>query len=69
MKRRSASNQQSAGVSLFPFLAVLLCTMGALIVVLVVIARHAQMQVAAAAKSAAEEAGQSELATHRDELQ
>ena len=46
MKRRAASHQQAAGVSLFPFLAVLLCTMGALIVVLVVIARHAHLQVA-----------------------
>lgn len=54
---------------MFPFLAVLLCTMGALIVVLVVIARHAQLQVAAEAQRAADQAGQSELATKRDELQ
>jgi hypothetical protein len=40
------------GISLFPFLAVLLCTMGALIVVLVVLNR--QTRLAAAASSAAE---------------
>ena len=40
MRRRASLNRQAAGVSLFPFLAVLLCTMGALIVVLVVIARQ-----------------------------
>lgn len=38
----------AAGVSLFPFLAVLLCTMGALIVVLIVITRQAQAQAQAA---------------------
>ncbi|HVX10394.1 MAG TPA: hypothetical protein VHC22_04400 [Pirellulales bacterium] len=69
MKRRSAANQQAAGVSLFPFLAVLLCTMGALIVVLVVIARHAQIQVAQAAKVAAAAAAESELGLKRSELQ
>jgi len=42
--KRSARARGSTGVSLFPFLAVLLCTMGALIVVLVVIARQAQSQ-------------------------
>ncbi|MBO5436362.1 MAG: hypothetical protein J6A23_01755, partial [Thermoguttaceae bacterium] len=38
-------NRGSEGnpVSLFPFLAVLLCTMGALISVLLIIARHAQL--------------------------
>lgn len=41
---RSKRRQKSvAGVSLFPFLAVLLCTMGAMILVLVVIARQAQV--------------------------
>lgn len=69
MKRRSASNQQAAGVSLFPFLAVLLCTMGALIVVLVVIARHARMQVAEAAKRAAADEANSELGIQRGELE
>ncbi|HVW35813.1 MAG TPA: hypothetical protein VHB99_00870, partial [Pirellulales bacterium] len=46
MRRRSSPKPQGGGVSLFPFLAVLLCTMGALIVVLIVIARQARIQVA-----------------------
>jgi hypothetical protein len=54
MTRRSA-NTGSAGFSLFPFLAVLLCVMGALIVVLVVIARQARAHVAEAAKVRAAE--------------
>ncbi len=42
---QSRRNRETAGnpVSLFPFLAVLLCTMGALISVLLIIARHAQL--------------------------
>jgi hypothetical protein len=49
MKRSSSATTRSRGggevrISLFPFLAVLLCTMGALIVVLVVIARQARLQ-------------------------
>lgn len=49
MKRSSSATTRSrasgeARISLFPFLAVLLCTMGALIVVLVVIARQARLQ-------------------------
>jgi hypothetical protein len=69
MKRRAASHQQAAGVSLFPFLAVLLCTMGALIVVLVVIARHAHLQVAEAARRATAAAADSELTAKRGELE
>lgn len=49
MKRSSSATTRSraggaASVSLFPFLAVLLCTMGSLTVVLVVVARHARDQ-------------------------
>src|SRR5690606_8208648 len=51
MKR---SAEQSPSVSLFPFLAVLLCTMGALVVVLVVINRQARFKAAAAVSEAAE---------------
>lgn len=43
------------GVSLFPFLAVLICTMGALILLLVVIARQARVQAAQAAAEKAEQ--------------
>ncbi|MCH8924049.1 MAG: hypothetical protein IIA67_12980, partial [Planctomycetes bacterium] len=46
--RRSGAAQQSLSVSLFPFLAVLICTMGALIVLLVVISRQASLQAAQA---------------------
>jgi hypothetical protein len=38
--------QSGVSISLFPFLAVLICTMGALILLLVVIARHARLQAA-----------------------
>src|SRR5687767_9811490 len=42
MSRRK-SHDNSATVSLFPFLAVLLCTMGALLVVLVAVSRSAKL--------------------------
>lgn len=53
MRRRTPSDSRQAGtpVALFPFLAVLVCTMGALIVVLVVLARQAKLQAARAAQS------------------
>jgi len=53
MRRRSQSDRRQAGtpVALFPFLAVLVCTMGALIVILVVLARQAKLQAARAAQS------------------
>jgi hypothetical protein len=47
--KRPPKPQGAASVSLFPFLAVLLCTMGALIVLLVVIAQQARAQAARAA--------------------
>jgi hypothetical protein len=51
MKRTAATSsrireQDAVGVSLFPFLAVLICTMGALILLLVVVARQARLQAA-----------------------
>jgi hypothetical protein len=69
MKRRSTANQQAAGVSLFPFLAVLLCTMGAMIIVLVVIARHTRVKVAEEARRAAAAGGSGELAAQREDLE
>ena len=45
--------QATVSVSLFPFLAVLICTMGALILLLVVIARQARLQAAQAAEAQA----------------
>ncbi len=41
---RVASADNSDAMSLFPFLAVLLCTMGALIVLLVVVAHQSRLQ-------------------------
>ncbi len=45
---KQSHDDSPSGVSLFPFLAVLLCTMGALIVVLVVLSRQVRPQVASA---------------------
>jgi len=62
------------GISLFPFLAVLLCTMGALLVLLVLFSRSAQEADASAAAAAAAEATRveeeraTELSLLRDEL-
>ncbi|MFZ5829236.1 MAG: hypothetical protein ACOY3P_04075, partial [Planctomycetota bacterium] len=57
-----------ASVQLFPFLAVLLCTMGSLIVVLVLITRQARQQAACAAEiQAAEQATQ--LQSNLEEVQ
>jgi hypothetical protein len=50
MKRERTRGSQ-AGVSLFPFLAVLLCAMGALIVLLVVITRQARLAAVARAEA------------------
>ena len=40
--RRQRLHKPAVGMQLFPFLAVLICTMGALIVVLVLVVRHAR---------------------------
>lgn len=45
MKRRQRT-QSAAAVSMFPFLAVLLCTMGALILLLVLLAQQAKLEAA-----------------------
>lgn len=60
--------QAAVSVSLFPFLAVLICTMGALILLLVVIARRARLQ---ATEVAAAEAAQrdDQLSLERELLQ
>ena len=67
--------QTVAKLSLFPFLAVLICTMGALILLLVVIARQARLQAAETARTdaatAAEEAveKQADLEADREMIQ
>ena len=42
--RRPASRKTQVGISLFPFLAVLICTMGALIVLLILVVQQARVQ-------------------------
>ncbi len=49
---RRTGPRTTASISLFPFLAVLMCTMGALLVVLVAIARNARQQALEAARTA-----------------
>ncbi len=50
--RRSRARADGSSVSLFPFLAVLLCTMGALIVILVVITQQARARAVRQAEAA-----------------
>jgi len=69
MKRRGQPQSGAAGVSLFPFLAVLLCTMGALIVVLVVIARQARLQLAEGDAVGAPSPVREELESQQADLQ
>lgn len=57
---RPASRDNSTAVSLFPFLAVLLCTMGALIVLLVVMAQAASRRAEIVLAEQAEQAEQTE---------
>ncbi len=59
--------QSGPTISLFPFLAVLLCTMGSLLVLLVIFSRSAQQADTAAATAAAKAAAE-ELLLARDEL-
>jgi hypothetical protein len=66
-----ARAQSGPTISLFPFLAVLLCMMGALLVLLVLFSRSARQQdtaEAAAARQAAEQQSRDELEAAREEL-
>ncbi|MEX0671039.1 MAG: hypothetical protein WD060_11350 [Pirellulales bacterium] len=69
-----ARGQSGPTISLFPFLAVLLCTMGSLLVVLVIFSRSAKQAGQAAAEEArtravrAQEAERGELELAREEL-
>ncbi|HEX3871184.1 MAG TPA: hypothetical protein VHV77_12145 [Pirellulales bacterium] len=49
--KRQPPPKEAAGIALFPFLAVLLCTMGALLVLLVAIARHSRDQAVRSART------------------
>ncbi|MBN2023322.1 MAG: hypothetical protein JW809_11085 [Pirellulales bacterium] len=64
--RRARRRRDTTGVSLFPFLAVLICTMGALILLLVVMARRAQVQAAQEAQAEQAQAGK-RLAENRED--
>ena len=70
--QRRRSSQTGPGISLFPFLAVLICTMGALVPLLLAITRTARLQaeVAVAAKLA-EQAAQrgAEVRIKREDVQ
>ena len=70
-KNHRSRHQTGASVSLFPFLAVLICTMGALIVLLVVVARQAKLQAVQAARAAAakSEEQQQDLRTAQEDVQ
>ena len=70
--QRRRSSQTGPGISLFPFLAVLICTMGALVPLLLAITRTARLQgeAAAAAKLAQRAAQRSaELRIKREDVQ
>ncbi|MGC3970218.1 MAG: hypothetical protein QM775_23680 [Pirellulales bacterium] len=73
MSKRPKAGGGATGVQLFPFLAVLLCTMGALILLLMLLAQQARSQVAAETKAkslaAHAEVDNAELERKRDELQ
>ncbi len=60
--RRVRTQKSAVGVSLFPFLAVLICTMGALIVLLVLVVQLARVD-------ASEETHETDLLTQPDVLQ
>jgi len=71
MKRSPHANIQrrqsgDGGISLFPFLAVLICTMGALIVLLVVVTRQARLQAAQAPAQAEKSEKVRDLSTARE---
>jgi hypothetical protein len=72
MSRRPQAGGNT-GVQLFPFLAVLLCTMGALILLLMLLAQQARSQVAADAKAKTlakrAEVDNADLERKRDDLQ
>jgi len=53
LSRKGAGWNPTGGLSLFPFLAVLICVMGGLIVLLVVLTRHARVQAIRTAQAAA----------------
>jgi hypothetical protein len=58
--RRLASRKTQVGISLFPFLAVLICTMGSLIVLLILVVQQARVQADTLADQRREQSGRDE---------
>ena len=70
--RRAVFRRTTQGMALFPFLAVLICTMGALIVLLVMILQQARVQAATASQeqdAAAQEKTAADRARRAEEMQ
>lgn len=65
--RRNRARRESTSISLFPFLAVLICTMGALIVLLVIVVKQADLSAKARRDDAVEET-QEEIAKLEEAL-
>jgi hypothetical protein len=68
MTRRAVRPTAAGGIQLFPFLAVLICTMGALVVVLVAMARLGQNQAMASAV-AAQQASAEDIVAARESVE
>ena len=66
--QRRSQQQDGPGISLFPFLAVLICTMGALVPLLLAITRTARLQAEAAAVAKLAQLG-TEVKTQREDVQ
>ncbi len=64
---RAAARREQAGVALFPFLAVLICTMGALIVLLVLLVQQARLDAKTVAQARARDV--SAGASQREQLE
>jgi heme exporter protein D len=67
--RQVRARRAEIGISLFPFLAVLICTMGALIVLLVLVVHQARVQADTVNDELAEQAREERLAQQRREEQ
>lgn len=67
--RQVRARRAEIGISLFPFLAVLICTMGALIVLLVLVVQQARVQADTVTDQLAEQAREERVAQQRREEQ
>jgi hypothetical protein len=67
--KRKAARRAEIGISLFPFLAVLICTMGALIVLLVLVVQQARVQADTISDQMAEQLREQQLVERRQQEQ